>query len=69
MARPSHTNPCGCAGRQRQCRDDPKAYTRPFTATRTFKRQSWDLGEDICTLADEQHFRQGIVNPADAPSN
>jgi hypothetical protein len=48
--------------------DDPQTYTRPFAATRTFKKQSWDLGEDICTLADEQHFREGIVNPADAPS-
>jgi hypothetical protein len=48
--------------------DDPKAYTQPFTAKRMFKLKPWDIGEDICTHGDEQHFRQGIVQPATAPA-
>lgn len=47
--------------------DDPKAYTQSFTVQRMFKLKPWDIGEDICTLSDEQHFRQGIVQPATAP--
>jgi hypothetical protein len=47
--------------------DDPKAYTQSFTAKRMFKLKPWDLMEDICTRGDEQHFRQGIVDPAGAP--
>jgi len=46
--------------------EDPKAYSKPFAAKRMFKLKPWDIGEDICTLSDEQHFRQGIVNPASA---
>jgi hypothetical protein len=44
--------------------DDPKTYTQPFTVKRTFKLKPWDIGEDICTSAEEQHFRQGISTPA-----
>jgi hypothetical protein len=44
--------------------DDPKAYTQSFTAKRMFKLKPWDIGEDICSRSDEQHFRQGIVQPA-----
>jgi len=47
--------------------DDPKAYTQPFTAKRMFTLKPWDIGEDICTHSDEQHFRQGIAQPAIAP--
>jgi hypothetical protein len=49
--------------------DDPKAYTQTFAAKRMFKLKPWDIGEDICTHGDEQHFRQGIVQPATAPSS
>jgi hypothetical protein len=49
--------------------DDPKAYTQSFTVKRMFTLKPWDIGEDICTRSDEQHFRQGIVQPASAPSN
>ncbi len=48
--------------------NDPKAYTQSFNAKRMFKLKPWDIGEDICTLNDEQHFRQGIVNPASVPT-
>ena len=47
--------------------DDPKAYTQSFTAKRTFKLKPWDVGEDICNRSDEQHFRQGISQPATMP--
>lgn len=48
--------------------DDPKAYTQSFTAKRMFKLKPWDIGEDICSHSDEQHFRQGIVQPATTPA-
>ena len=47
--------------------DDPKAYTQSFTAKRMFKLKPWDIGEDICNHSEEQHFRQGIVQPATTP--
>lgn len=49
--------------------DDPKAYTQSFTAKRMFKLKPWDIGEDICSQPEEQHFRQGISQPAAAPGN
>jgi len=49
--------------------DDPKAYTQPFTVKRMFTLKAWDIGEDICTHSTEQHFRQGIVQPATTPPN
>ena len=49
--------------------DDPGAYTQPFTVKRMFTlKPTWSIGEDICTRSDEQHFRQGIVQPATAPT-
>jgi len=44
--------------------DDPKTFTQSFTAKRMFKLKPWNIGEDICSRSDEQHFRQGIVQPA-----
>jgi len=49
--------------------DDQKAYTQPFTVKRIFTLKAWDIGEDICTHSTEQHFRQGIVQPATTPPN
>jgi len=47
--------------------DDPKAFTQPFTVTRTWTLKPWDIAQDICTRANEQHFEQGIVEPAITP--
>jgi hypothetical protein len=49
--------------------DDPKAYTQTFTAKRMFTLKAWDIGEDICTHSEEQHFREGVSRPATAPAN
>ena len=48
--------------------DDPKAFTQPFTVTRMWTLEPWDIAQDICTRGNEQHFQQGIVQPGTAPS-
>lgn len=48
--------------------DDPKAYTKPWDVTRNYKLKPWDIGEDVCVHANEQHFENGIVGPASAPA-
>jgi hypothetical protein len=42
--------------------DDPKDYATPWSATLKYSLKSWDLGEDICTLSDEENFEQGLAN-------
>jgi hypothetical protein len=48
--------------------DDPKAFTQPFTVTRMWTLEPWDIAQDICSRGNEQHFQQGIVQPGTAPS-
>jgi hypothetical protein len=48
--------------------EDPKAYTKPWGVTKTYKLKPWDIGEDICVTSNEKHFEQGIVKPAAVPS-
>jgi hypothetical protein len=47
--------------------DDPKAYTKTWEATNNYKLKPWDIGEDICVVANEKRFDQGIVTPGTAP--
>ena len=47
--------------------DDPKAYTKNWEVTNTYRLKPWDIGEDICVVANEKHFDQGIVTPGTAP--
>jgi len=47
--------------------DDPKAYTKPWGVTKTYRLKPWDIGEDICVTSNEKHFEQGIVKPAATP--
>lgn len=47
--------------------DDPKAYTKTWEATNNYKLKPWDIGEDVCVLANEKRFDQGIVTPGTAP--
>ena len=42
-------------------------YQRLDRESECFKLKPWDIGEDICNHSDEQHFRQGIVQPATTP--
>ena len=30
---------------------------------------TWDIGEDICVVANEKRFEQGIVKPVSTPPN
>jgi hypothetical protein len=46
--------------------DDPKAYTKPWSVTIKYSLKSWNLGEDICTLSDEENFEQGIAKSRNA---
>jgi hypothetical protein len=47
--------------------DDPKAYTKPWSVTKTYTLKPWDIGEDICVQSNEKNFENGIVKPASAP--
>jgi ABC-type transport system substrate-binding protein len=47
--------------------DDPKAYTKTWGTTKTYKLKSWDISEDICVAANAKHFEQGSVKPASSP--
>jgi hypothetical protein len=46
--------------------DDPKDYTKPWSATIKYSLKPWDLGEDICTLSDEANFEQGLADSRNA---
>src|SRR5579871_2700527 len=46
--------------------DDPKDYTTPWSATIKYSLKPWDLGEDICTLSEEENFEQGLGNTRNA---
>jgi hypothetical protein len=47
--------------------DDPKAYTKTWTVTKTYRLKPWDIGEDVCVVSNEKAFEQGIVKPASLP--
>jgi hypothetical protein len=38
--------------------EDPKAYTRSFTAKKTFKLSSFPIGETMCSLSEDQSFQR-----------
>ena len=41
--------------------DDPKAYTKPFTATRVFKRSASPMEETVCSLTEMQNFDDEVM--------
>jgi hypothetical protein len=43
--------------------DDAKAYTRPFTGRRMFKRSTSPMGETICSVSEMQSFQKEIMDP------
>jgi hypothetical protein len=49
--------------------DDPKAYTKSWSVTKMYELKTWDIGEDICVVANEKRFEQGIVKPVSTPPN
>ena len=42
--------------------EDPKAYTRSFTAKKTFKLSSFPMGETMCSLSEDQSFQKNIMD-------
>lgn len=41
--------------------DDPKAYTKPFTAKRVFKRSAEPMEETVCSLTEMQSFNDDVM--------
>ena len=42
--------------------DDPKAYTKSWTAQRTFKLSSDPMGETMCSLSENEDFQKNIMD-------
>jgi len=42
--------------------DDPKAYTKSWTAQRTFKLGSDPMGETMCSLSENEDFQKSIMD-------
>ena len=43
--------------------DDPKAYTKQFTGRRLFKLSVSPMGETLCSMSENESFRQQIMDP------
>lgn len=41
--------------------DDPKAYTKPFTSKRVFKRSTAPMEETVCSLTEMQSFNDEVM--------
>ena len=48
--------------------EDPKAYTKPWTATKTYKRTDFPLGETMCSFSEIQSFQQDVMDPTVEPA-
>lgn len=42
--------------------EDPKAYTKPFTAQRSFKLSSFPMGETMCSISEDETFQKSIMD-------
>jgi hypothetical protein len=42
--------------------EDPKAYTKSFTAKKNFKLSSFPMGETMCSLSEDQSFQKNIMD-------
>ena len=43
--------------------DDPKAYTRTWYGRKIFKRSQRDFVEHSCSMSENEHFRQNVIDP------
>jgi hypothetical protein len=43
--------------------DDPKAYTKTFTGTKTFDLTEAPLGEGICAWSESSAFQKNVIDP------
>jgi len=48
--------------------EDSKAYTKPFTGKRMFKRTTSAMGETICSVSEMQSFQKEIMEPTTTKS-
>jgi hypothetical protein len=48
--------------------DDPKTYTKPFTATRVWKLSSFPMGETMCSVSEVQSFQKNIMDRTVSPA-
>ena len=42
--------------------EDPKAYTKTFTGTKTFLLNASPLGEGICSMSESQEFQKRVID-------
>ena len=43
--------------------DDPKAYTKTWYGRRVFELSQRDFVEHSCSISENEHFRQNIIDP------
>jgi hypothetical protein len=48
--------------------DDPKAYTKPWTATKTYKLSKFPLGETMCSISEIQSFKKDVMDRTVQPA-
>ena len=48
--------------------EDPKAYPKPFTATRVFKRSKAPMEETVCSLTEMQSFDDEVMKSTTTPA-
>ena len=42
--------------------DDPQAYTKSWTATKTYKRTAFPLGETMCSISEVESFQKDVMD-------
>jgi hypothetical protein len=48
--------------------EDPKAYTKPWTATKTYKLTNFPLGETMCSVSEVQSFQKDVMERTVQPA-
>ena len=44
--------------------DDPKAYTKTFTASKLFKFSTSPMGETLCSMSEMESFQKKVIEPS-----
>jgi hypothetical protein len=42
--------------------DDPQAYTKSWTATKTYKLSAFPLGETMCSISEVESFQKDVMD-------
>jgi hypothetical protein len=48
--------------------EDPKAYTKSFSATKVYKLTTAPLGETLCAYSEMKEFQENVVDKTQTPS-